>query len=329
MFPESRFRVLPPDHPLYHVLVDVEKVSYFCGGKDDRPFLEGMYVGSRVGVLVSKFGLGCGWQGDMSAFPELQKRGLKPASYSVESARAIAQNLAAYIIGYAQVGEVEGQPELFGLPDQKDPTAEFVFAQVKHNGHWNAHPTAARSLLLRLKEHSAIPVNLKRVAVDPGKDDLSPFPFLYLTGLDEFTLSADAVAKLRKYVDDGGTLLINNSLGLAAFHQAALRELGRIFPDKNQKLEQLPAEHALYSSLFKVRRVDYSPVLRKTKGKELKDQPVLFGIAFGEDRRVRVIYSQYDLEAGWNEVNYPQVRGYEPLSAQQLGMNIITYAMTH
>jgi hypothetical protein len=328
MFPESRFRVLPPDHPLYHMVVPVEKVTYACGGTaSGRPFLEGMYVGSRVGVLLSRYGLGCGWEGKMDVFPVLQQRGLRPGAYGVESARALAQNLAAYVVGYAQVGEVEGQPELFGLPDQKDPTAEFVFAQVKHDGAWNAHPGAARSLLLKLKRQSAIPVNLKRVAVDPAKDDLSPYPFLYLTGLDDFTLPADAVEKLRKYVEDGGTLLINNALGLASFHQAVPRELARVFPDK--RLKQLAPGHAIYSSLFKVTRVDYSPVLRKSKGKELGNRPVLYGIAFGDSGRIGVIYSPYDLEAGWNEVYYPLARGYDPASAQLLGMNIITYAMTH
>jgi len=62
MFPESRFRVLPGDHPLYHMLVDIDEVTYHCGGEDNKkPFLEGLYIGSRVGVLVSRFGIGCGW----------------------------------------------------------------------------------------------------------------------------------------------------------------------------------------------------------------------------------------------------------------------------
>jgi hypothetical protein len=328
MFPESRFRVLPPDHPLYHMVVGVEKASYAFGGPgNDRPYLEGLYIGSRVGVLLSRYGLGCGWQAQMDAFPVLQKRGLKPAAYSVESSRKLAENLAAYVVGYAQVGEIEGQPELFGLPDQKEPTAEFVFAQVQHDGHWNTHPGAARSLLQRLGRHSSIPVNLKRAVVDPARDDLAPYPFLYLTGLDDFKLPPRAVEKLRKYVQDGGTLLINNSLGLATFHQAVPRELARVFPD--EKLKQLPPDHPVFRSLFTIKRVDYSPVLKKSKGKELNNEPVLYGITVGENQRLGVIYSPYDLEAGWNEVYYPLLRGYEPVSAQQLGMNIITYAMTH
>ncbi|MCK4627352.1 MAG: DUF4159 domain-containing protein, partial [Sedimentisphaerales bacterium] len=61
VFPECRFRVIPPDHPLYHIAIDIEKVNYPKNVSSDQPFLEGMYIGSRVGVLVSRYGLGCGW----------------------------------------------------------------------------------------------------------------------------------------------------------------------------------------------------------------------------------------------------------------------------
>jgi len=325
MFPESRFRVLPEDHPLYHMVVDIEKVEYHCGRDDHKPFLEGLYIGSRIGVLVSRYGLGCGWQRKMEVFDTLQKRGLDAKAYSVKSARQIATNLTPYILGYAQVGEVEGKPEMFGLADQKRPTAEFVFAQVKHEGAWNAHPGAARSLLTLLQKQSSIPVNLKRVAVDVAKDDLSAYPFLYFTGLDDFKLSPKQVEALRTYVGDGGTLLINNALGLSEFHQAVMREMARVFPGK--EISVLPVSHEIYGSLHKIDRVKYTPTLEKDKGEALKGRPVLYGMRI--DGKLRVIYSRYDLEAGWNEIRYPQSRGYQSASAKKLGMNIIMYSMTH
>ena len=325
MFPESRFRVLPEDHPLYHMVEDIDKVKYRCGRKDDKPFLEGLYIGSRIGVLVSRCGLGCGWQGKMDVFNTLEKRGLAAKAYSVESARRIATNLAPYILGYAQVGEVEGKPEMFGLADQKRPTAEFVFAQIRHEGAWNAHPGAARALLTILAKQSSIPVNLKRVSVNIAADDVSAYPFLYFTGLDDFRLSGEQIEALRTFVKGGGTLLINNALGLAKFHQAVVREMSRVFVDK--KFTILPMSHEIYRSLHKIDRVEYTPTLVKTKGKELKGRPVLFGINI--DDKLRVIYSQYDLEAGWNEIRYPQNRGYQPKSAKKLASNIIMYVMTH
>jgi hypothetical protein len=53
---------------------------------------------------------------------------------------------------------------------------------------------------------------------------------------------------------------------------------------------------------------------------------VLFGVKIKD--KLRVIYSPYDIEGGWNEVRYPLSRGYQSESAKQLGCNIIMFAMT-
>ena len=327
MFPESRFRVLPPDHPLYHITTDIEKVTYRSGGEGEhgKPYFEGLYIGSRIGVLVSKYGLGCGLAGEMKVFEQLEKKGLKPKAYSEESARQIGENLAPYIVGYGRVGEAEGKAELFGAMDQDAPTSEFVFAQVKHDGHWNTHPGAARQLLTRLEKDSAIPVNLKRVSVDLERDDTSAYPFLLFTGLDDFVLTTKQIQTLRRHVNQGGTLVINNGLGLAAFHQAAVREMRRVFPADEFRL--LPQTHEIYRSLHTITRVKYTPTLMKDQGAKLQGRPVLFGVKVAG--KLRVIYSPYDLEGGWNEVRYPLSRGYQSESAKQLGSNIIMYAMTH
>lgn len=325
MFPESKFRVLPSDHPLYHTVADIEEVEYHCGRDDKEPFLEGLYIGSRIGVLVSRYGLGCGWQGNMDVFKVLLERDLSAKAYSPESARQIAANLVPYILGYNRVGEVEGKPEMFGLKDQQRPTAEFVFAQVQHEGAWNTHPGAARSLLTSLEKQTSIPVNLKRVSVKIGQDDLSPYPFLYFTGLDDFRLSDQEIEGLRTYVEQGGTLVVNNALGLARFHQAGVRELSRVFPGR--EFGVLPVSHEIYGILHDVREVEYTATLQKDKGEELQNRPVLYGMKF--DGKLRVIYSPYDMEAGWNEIRYPVSRGYQSRSAQKLGMNVIMYCMTH
>ena len=324
LFPESRLRSLPADHPLYHMAVDVEKVQYDCGPTDQRPRLEGVYVGSRVGVLLSRQGLGCGWHGDLAVFPELKKRGLSPQAYAVQSAKDIGLNLAAYIVGYGPAGQIEGEPELFGLIDQKDPTAEFVFTQLVHGGAWNVHPNASRNLLLRLKAKSAIPVNVKRIPIDLEKEDPPEAPFLFLSGLAEFSVSPEARAKLRGFLDAGGLLVVNNGLGLTTFRQAFERELAELLP--GVRLAPLPADHPVFSALVPIRNVEYTPALAAAAGRELGGRPLLLGVEVNGE--LKVIFSPYDMEGGWNDCDYPLSRGYEPASAFALGMNIITYAMT-
>jgi hypothetical protein len=319
-FPECRLRVIPPDHPLFHMFVDVTSASYRGRAGTNEPFLEGLYVGSRVGVLFSKFGLGCGWNRDTTRLAQLPQA----VYYDAKSAGEIGLNLAAYVIGYAQAGEVEARPEIYGSADQRTPTDEFVFAQLKHEGAWNVHPGAATNLLTKLRRHTTIRVNLKRVVVDPETDDLSGFAFLYLTGLDNFSFSPRAVSALQRFLQSGGFLLINNGLGLGTFDAAVRREMVRILPQAQFQL--LPDGHELFSSLFRIEAVEYSPGLAQANP-SLGSHPYLWGIFLGGD--LRVLYSPYDLEAGWLPAAYPLMKGYDPASAERLGMNIITYLMTH
>jgi hypothetical protein len=60
-FPELAWRQIPADHPLYHMVTDVNEAHYSGNVPAHRPMLEGLYVGSRIGVLLSPYGLGCGW----------------------------------------------------------------------------------------------------------------------------------------------------------------------------------------------------------------------------------------------------------------------------
>ena len=170
--------------------------------------------------------------------------------------------------------------------------------------------------------------SLKRVPVVPGKDDLSNFTFLYLTGLDDFKFDAAAIASLRNFLNAGGTLLVNNGLGLRTFDEAVRRELKAILPGAEMKV--IAGDHPLFSAVHKVKEAVYTPaVQRLTPGKKLIDEkvPHLEGVTLNGD--LKVIYSPFDLEAGWQGMEHPLAKAYEPECAMQLGMNIVMYSMTH
>jgi hypothetical protein len=316
-FPELAWRVLPADHPVYHILVDVDKVSYPKNLNSDRPLLEGLYIYSRAGVVLSRYGLGCGWDGH--EVPLLKQA----VFYDLDSANKIGMNLVAYAVGYARLGRQEAKPELYGALDEKRPSDEFVFAQLKHEGAWNVHSGGAARLLEELRHDTSLRVSLKRVAVQPGKEDLSSFTFLYLAGLDDFHLDAAAVTALRRFLESGGTLLINNGLGLGTFDAAVRRELRKILP--NSQLNPVPPGHPIFSTVNKITEAKYTPAALAWKP-ELQG-PCLEGVSLNGD--LKVIYSPLDLEAGWQGMDHPLARAYEPECAMKLGVNVIMYAMTH
>jgi hypothetical protein len=317
LVPEEPLRVLPPDHPIFHMLCDASSARVAKQPEIVAPILEGVYVGSHVACLVSRYGLGCGW--DDHDVPLLEQA----RYYDVESANKLGVNIVAYAIGYADAARQEARPELFGLADEKRPTDELVFAQIRHGGAWNVHPGAAATLLRRMRQETALNVSLKRVAVDPGRDALTGYPFLYLEGLDEFAWDDNARGALRAFLERGGTLVVNNGLGLATFDKAFRREIGLLLPGR--QMAAIAADQPLFKAVHAAGRVQYTPAVLKLRPD--LNTPALEGIAFDGDWRV--IYSAYDLSAAWLGCDYPLARGYEAQSGSELGMNLLLYAMTH
>ena len=77
--------------------------------------------------------------------------------------------------------------------------------------------------------------------------------------------------------------------------------------------------------MFKIGTVQYTPTTEKLHNN--LNVPVLEGITINGD--LRIIYSPFDLEAGWLGLAPPLAQCYMPESAMRLGVNIVAYAMMH
>ncbi len=316
-FPEEPLRRLPPDHPLLHMCFDLDAVKFFKNAPGTAPLLEAVYSGSRASVVISPYGMGCGW--DDHEVPLLPQA----VAYDVDSASRLGVNLVAYAVGYGHVGLEEAKPELFGAIDQRRPANEFVFAQIRHEGHWDCHPGAAAALLARLIADTSVQASRKRIALTPGRDDLSGCNVLFLTGLDDFHLDDRAQDPLRGFIARGGTLIIDNALGLSTFDLAVRREVAGLLP--GARLQMIPGDHPLFSAAVPVREAHYTPMVAKL-------HPGLTAPAFegvSVDGELRIIYTPFDLEGGWTSCEFPLARGYDPATATALGIDLTVYALTH
>ncbi|MFH0938287.1 MAG: DUF4159 domain-containing protein [Planctomycetota bacterium] len=318
-FPEESLRRIPLDHPIFHIVTDVEKAKLPEAAKCNEPLLEGIYSGCRLGVVVSRYGLGCGWD---NFTPDISIK--QALYYNVHDATALGLNMLAYAVGYADVGKAHAQPELFGTDDMKTTTNSFVFAQVKHNGVWNTDPGGPGNLLRTLAQDTHVKVTFRRKTVDLASDDLKDAQFLYLSGCHDLTLAPAAVDALRGFLSRGGTLLIDNCQGLKTFDIAVRRELKKVLPQSELKL--IAPTHEIFSAYNKISKVAYTPAVQRLNPK--LNTPQLEGLSMdGGD--LRVIYSQYGLGSGWQGDEHPQGRDYAASDALRLGVNIVTYAMTH
>ena len=252
--PEAQIRRLPEDHPIFHMVDDSVKVNT-KSKRDALPVFDGVYIGSRVAAVVSPYGLGAGWD---NAAPDL----IKLADYyDHPSAVRIGLNLIAYSMGYFRLGQANAKAQVYSEEDAQANSDPVVFAQIRTTGVWNTEPGGANNLLRFMKKNLRVKANYQTRTVSLDSDPLANYSFLYLSGVSDFTFSEPELSALRRYLQDGGYLLIDNSLGLDEFQIAVYRELKRLYPDRT--LEKVPKEHSLFQQgPFKVEAVRYTPAVK-------------------------------------------------------------------
>jgi hypothetical protein len=317
LYPERPFRAIPADHPIYNAHFTVNEVAYTSNVTErvsKLPVLHGLNIGCRTAIILSPYDLKRGWQGG-KVHP--WTRGI-----ANKHARKIGTNIVAYMLATIELGEQIAKIKVIQEKTGSKP-GRFPFAQIKHSGDWDPNPSAASNFLKEVKEGSFANVNFDRVAIDLTDKKLNKYPFLYMTGHFDFELGSKERDALRKHLDSGGFLLVDNCCGRAQFDVAFRRELSKVFPKK--KLRRLSEQHAIFHTLFDIKKVEYNENVQFLQPD--LDKPKVEGLTIGD--RAAVVYCKYDLANGWEKTADPFGSSYSPQDAVKLGMNIILYAMTH
>jgi hypothetical protein len=149
------------------------------------------------------------------------------------------------------------------------------------------------------------------------------YPLWYMTGHHEFVWSDEEATMVRRYLSAGGMLVADACCGRKTFDKAFRREIAKALPEN--KLEELPADHPLYSAHHDIKQVDYTPRTREDFG--ANNRPALEGISL--EGRLAVVYSKFDLGDGWEQFTHPYSYGYQQDDALKIGANLLVYAVTH
>ncbi len=318
LFPNRPLAPIDTDSPLYHAYFDVKRMRV---RKDDKPFksmppyLEAVYLGCRPAILFSPIDLNCGW--DVVKHPI--EGGIL---YHQDDATALGVNIIATVLANFQYARAWGTEKLFHEQGEKTRD-QLVIAQGVHEGDWDPTPHALPTLMKFIQTETTLNVQFRREVVDLTHKDLFKHPVLYMTGLRDFKLSGEKIARLRQYLAGGGVLIADAAAGRKAFDVAFRREIRKVLPQR--KLKTLKPDAPIYQMPMKIRNVDYTDIV-KAQQPEL-NAPTLEGIEI--DGQLSVIYSPLSLGNGWEQLKFAYSRGYAERDALRLGVNIIAYAMTH
>jgi len=200
-------------------------------------------------------------------------------------------------------------------------TARLVVAQIQYEGDWDPRPTGWRRLAWEVTKRTSIEMGLDRHPLRLADPDLYRYPFLYLAGRSAFSEFPEAdVAALRRYLTNGGFLLVDAAEPDPGFDQSVRRLATRLFPDK--PLAKIRPEHVVYKSFYLVGR----------QGGRTLSRAYMEGIE--TDGRLVLVYTQNDLAGAWARDNFGNwefevVPGgsSQREMAFRLGINLAMYAL--
>ncbi|KKO20215.1 MAG: hypothetical protein DCC43_05930 [Candidatus Brocadia sp.] len=203
--------------------------------------------------------------------------------------------------------------------------SKVTFAQLEYSGgNWNPRPNTGKRLMWELVKRTSVEARIDTVILRADDANLFEYPFLYMSGDQEFPPFGEReIGNLKLYLEFGGTLLIDDCIGKSdfGFDKSVRREIKRLFANKS--LEKLPAEHTIFKSFYLLNQA-YGRIVEKS---------YLEGVTL--ENRAAIIYSQNDLGGAWSKDplgtwEYQVTPGGEVQRSMafRLGINIIMYALT-
>jgi len=201
---------------------------------------------------------------------------------------------------------------------QEAPTIQIARVQYQGGGDWYSDEESLTELLAFARQNTLLDVGPKEEVVELTSDNLFSYPYLYLTGHGNVTFSPAEADRLRRYLLQGGFLHVDDNYGLDEYIR---EELNKVFPER--QLVEVPFDHPIYHT-----RYDFSDGLPKIHEHD-GERPQGYGIL--DDRgRVMVFYThETDLGDGWEPASVHDNPPEKRQAALRMGVNILTYAMTH
>ncbi len=207
---------------------------------------------------------------------------------------------------------------------------EFVFARLRYDsGDWDYNPKLAANMLDTVMQYTNIPVYPHEIIITADSEELTAFPFVFMTGHVLVRFSEAEREGIRRYVRSGGFLFSDDCnhdiYGLYAVSFEA--EMARIFPPAEpggDPMPKLPNSHPLYSSFF-----DYpnGPPQTSHELNGWGDNMVHEYLRAVEHRnRVGVLYSNKDYGCEW-DYDWRNKR-FRTEDNTKFAANIVVYAMT-
>ncbi len=242
-----------------------------------------------------------------------------------------------------------------GVPDwevnENFPGDLFTFVRIKYDsfggrgggGGWATdYRDSDLNFSLRLQQLTSLKVNPEPIVLELTDARLFDYPFIYIIEPGSLVFSEPEVEALRRYCLNGGFLMVDDFWGDSQYENLQ-RELKRVFTDR-EALE-VPLEHEIFHCVYDLKEKPQVPAINAARqgfdgsvgSWEWADDgsdtstPHYRAITDDEGRIMVFICHNTDLGDGWEREGENQwyFEEFSVKKAYPMGINIVTYAMTH
>lgn len=225
-------------------------------------------------------------------------------------------------------------------PGFQDDTFTFVrIAYHSWGGGWGRNrwdidgPDSELNFSFRLQQLTSLKVNPEPIVLTLTDPRLFDYPFIYIVEPGYLEFSAEEAKALRHYLLNGGFLMADDFWGNDEWFNFE-EQMRRVFPDRSW--QELPLSHEIFRCVYKLEERPQVPAIgygMSGYSYERPDAKEAHYRAWHDDegRMMVIACHNTDLGDGWEREgeNETYFREYSEKWAYPMGINIVTYAMTH
>jgi len=228
----------------------------------------------------------------------------------------------------------------------------FTFVRIKYDsggygygrggGGWATDfRDSELNFTLRLQQLTSMKVNPEPIVLELTDPKLFDYPFIYIIEPGALMFHTEEVVALRRYLLNGGFLMVDDFWGDDQYYNF-YQEIKRVFPDREPA--EVPLEHEIFHCVYDLKEkpqlpsIGYAQAGRSSgvtweRSRDGSDTSIPHYRAIRDDaNRIMVfICHNTDLGDGWEREGEDPwyFEEFSVKKAYPLGINIVTYAMTH